>query len=187
MTSFYQMRQSRDARFQDLKAVRATKETKVMLFSKRLPNSRAHHTLLRRLHGPPTQTSDITKQIIKRFLSASAYAATTEEYKIMWYSTVISCNHLFVLCLTDHEIHDGHWLQISDSRHLQATALVCYEVREICQGKAVPEVKQRHYVWSQNSAPWRERETQKSNIYKNNWPHRFFLKFQSHNIDINEI
>lgn len=29
-------------------------------------------------------------------------------------------------------------------RHLQATALVRDEVREIREGKAVPEVKQRH-------------------------------------------
>ena len=45
-----------------------------------------------------------------------------------------------------------------NSKHLQATALVCYKVREIGQGKAVPEVKQRHGVWSQNSAPWRNKE-----------------------------
>lgn len=30
--------------------------------------------------------------------------------------------------------------------HLQATALVGYEVRKVCQSKAVPEVKQRHDV-----------------------------------------
>lgn len=50
-------------------------------------------------------------------------------------------------------------LQIHDSnRHLQATALVCYEVREVGQREAVPEVKQRHDVSSQNSAPWTERD-----------------------------
>jgi len=40
-------------------------------------------------------------------------------------------------------------------RHLQAAALVCYEVGEVGQGEAVPEVEQRHDVWSLSS--WRER------------------------------
>lgn len=34
------------------------------------------------------------------------------------------------------------------NRDLQATALVCYEVREVSQGKAVPKMKQRHSVRS---------------------------------------
>ena len=163
-------------------AVRVTKETKVMLFSKRLPNSRAHHTSLRRLHGPPPKPLTLLSRLLRDFLVSRhmlLQQKNTKETIIMWYSTVISCNHLFVLRLTGYGICMMDTLRISDSiRHLQATALVCYEVREICQGKAVPKVKQRHYVWSQNSAPWREWETQmKKYIYKNNWSHRFFFFF----------
>lgn len=68
-------------------------------------------------------------------------------------------NPLFQLRFTGHDwtdvyhtvmYHPPPTLQIPDpNRHLQAAALVRYKVREVCQGKAVPEVKQCHDVWSQ--------------------------------------
>lgn len=38
-------------------------------------------------------------------------------------------------------------------KYLQATALVCYKIREVSQSKAVPEVKQCHDVWSKIQLP----------------------------------
>lgn len=43
-------------------------------------------------------------------------------------------------------------------RNLQPAALVCYEIWEVCQGKAVSEMKQRHDGCTHNSAPWRKQE-----------------------------
>lgn len=64
----------------------------------------------------------------------------------------------FSVCDWIESYHTGQQCAHPWFRHLQAAALVCYEVREVRQSEAVPEVEQRHGVQSQISTSLREKD-----------------------------
>lgn len=160
-----------------LKTIIAT-ETKVMLLRQRAAKFKSTLHRYKKIIWTHSKTSNIAKQIINRCLKCLSICCSSKRthkkpYKnifkkltmtVIYFTFNSNCTSVTMTELMDIGqyivIHcSPAMLQIHHSdRHLQATALVCYEVRKVRQCKAVPEVKQRHDVSLQNSAPWRERD-----------------------------